>query len=156
MASKQRQPQPSTCGTRRHRMHLSPSRLPTFLSRRRMLPEHVSPEAILAFARPPNTSEPYARTMPFIPGPDGHTISQIQMTQMFRNSIQLTGATMEGPGPAGEPRPRFSRISAESPEDSSSQGWDTYPKQSNSSADGDPMQSNATSKTHRQPTNTDS
>ena len=47
--------------------------------------------------------------MPLIPNASGHTISQDQLIQIFRDTIQLTGTTMERPGPAGDPRPRFSQ-----------------------------------------------
>ena len=47
--------------------------------------------------------------MPLIPNAAGHTISQDQLIQIFRDTIQLTGTTMERPGPAGDPRPRFSQ-----------------------------------------------
>ena len=44
-----------------------------------------------------------------VPNASGHTISQDQLIQIFRDTIQLTGTTMERPGPAGDPRPRFSQ-----------------------------------------------
>ena len=47
--------------------------------------------------------------MPLIPNASGHTISQEQLIQVFRDTIQLTGTTVERPGPAGDPRPRFSQ-----------------------------------------------
>ena len=49
--------------------------------------------------------------MPLIPGPDGQTISQTQIVQIFRDTIQRTGTTMERPGPSGEPLHRFSQHS---------------------------------------------
>ena len=49
--------------------------------------------------------------MPLIPGPDGNTISQQQIVQLFRDTIQRTGTTMDRPGPTGEPLPRFSQHS---------------------------------------------
>ena len=47
--------------------------------------------------------------MPLIPNADGNTISQDQLIQIFRDTIQLTGTTMDRPGPTGETRPRFSQ-----------------------------------------------
>ena len=52
---------------------------------------------------------PTPQGMPLIPNASGHTISQDQLIQIFRDTIQLTGTTMERPGPAGDPRPRFSQ-----------------------------------------------
>ena len=49
--------------------------------------------------------------MPLIPGPDGNTISQQRIVQLFRETIQRTGTTMDRPGPTGEPLPRFSQHS---------------------------------------------
>ena len=49
--------------------------------------------------------------MPLIPSPDGTTISQTQIVQLFRDTIQRTGTTMDRPGPTGEPLPRFSQHS---------------------------------------------
>ena len=71
--------------------------------------------------------------MPLIAGPDGHTISQHQLIQLFGDTIKLTRTTMERPGPT-----RFSHHTCRvSPE------WDTHWRLSH---DGDPMLSSGTSK----------
>ena len=75
----------------------------------RLCPHHAMKRHIDRMRRRFPTQFRLPQGMPLIPNTDGHTISQDQLIQVFRDTIQLTGTTMERPGPAGDPRPRFSQ-----------------------------------------------
>ena len=69
--------------------------------------------------------------MPLIPSPDGTTISQTQIVQLFRDTIQRTGTTWTDLVPQANHYLGSRNIRAESPEPNSSLAWDTLWKQSN-------------------------
>ena len=84
--------------------------------------------------------------MPLIPNASGHTISQDQLIQIFRDTIQLTGPPWRDQARQATPDRDSPNTHAVCPEHNSLPDWATHSRRSNSLADGAQTPSNATSK----------